>query len=45
MIISAGRRFRLAATSVEGGVNSCLFASRASRLELLLLDDADDAIR
>jgi len=45
VIVSAGRRFPLGATAVEGCVNFCVFSSRASRLELPLLDGADDAIR
>ncbi|HVN37311.1 MAG TPA: glycogen debranching protein GlgX [Myxococcota bacterium] len=43
MIVSAGRSFPLGATPVEGGVNFCVFSSGASRLELLLFDDAGDA--
>jgi len=41
-MVTAGRCFPLGATPVEGGVNFCVFSSRASRLELLLFDDAGD---
>src|SRR5512139_3830016 len=43
MSVSAGRSFPLGATPVEGGVNFCVFSRRASRLELLLFDDASEA--
>jgi glycogen operon protein len=43
MTVSAGRSFPLGATPVEGGVNFCVYSRRASRMELLLFDDAGDA--
>jgi glycogen operon protein len=43
MSVSAGRRFPLGATPADGGVNFCVFSSGASRLEILLFDDASDA--
>jgi len=42
MTVWAGRSFPLGATPVEGGVNFCVYAKCASRLELLLFDDAVD---
>jgi len=43
MTVSAGHSFPPGATPVEGGVNFCVYSKRASRLELLLFDDAGDA--
>jgi isoamylase len=42
MTVWPGRSFPLGATPVEGGVNFCVYSKRASRLELLLFDEAVD---
>ena len=39
----SGRSFPLGATIFPGGVNFCVFSRRATRIELLLFDNADAA--
>jgi len=40
---SAGRAFPIGATPADGGVNFCVYAKHAARVELLLFDRAEDA--
>jgi glycogen operon protein len=42
--IAPGRSFPLGATLVEGGVNFCVYSRHARWLELLLFENADDAV-
>ena len=41
--LSAGRSFPIGATVADGGVNFCVYAKHATRVELLLFDRAEDA--